>query len=222
MKEILRRQIWHFSILALLLAGMIYYYKSEALMKKGGFLGVSTKVWFIISVCVPIAHQVYVLVLWRLELFKKSLSKAFGKKGFVYFKIGFSFLILLRPITIIILAFSNSNTIEINAFTRYLVTILLLFPGIYLAYSIKRFFGIDRAFGIDHFYPEKAKSWPMVKQGIFKYSSNSMYVFGFMALWVPGLLLQSKAALILALFSHSYIWVHYFFTEKPDMDTIYN
>lgn len=61
----------------------------------------------------------------------------------------------------------------------------------------------------------------MVKRGIFKYSANAMYVFGFLILWVPGILLQSKAAVLLALFNHIYIWVHYYFTELPDMKMIY-
>ena len=61
----------------------------------------------------------------------------------------------------------------------------------------------------------------MVKQGIFRFSSNAMYVFGFFLLWVPGILGQSKAALLVAAFNHLYIWVHYYFTEQPDMEIIY-
>ena len=48
-----------------------------------------------------------------------------------------------------------------------------------------------------------------------------MYVFGFAILWVPALLFQSVAALIVAAFSHAYIWVHYYCTERPDMRRIY-
>ena len=221
MKEILRGQIWHFLLLILLLLGLYNVYRSDALLGMGSFLNVPTKSWFILSVSVPIVHQVYVMVFWRLELLRKSVSRKFGDRGFHYFKVGFAALILLRPVSIIILAISNFETIEINIFFRYLVSILLLIPGMYLAYSIKQYFGIDRAFGKDHFYPEEAKSWGLVKRGIFRYSSNSMYVFGFLLLWIPGVLLQSKAALVAALFSQVYIWVHYFFTEKPDMNRLY-
>ena len=161
------------------------------------------------------------MVLWRLEFLRGLVTRKFGNRGFHYFKIGFAVLILLRPVSIILLAISNSETIEINNSFRYLVSILLLLPGMYLVYSIKKYFGIDRAFGKDHFYPEEAKSWGLVKKGIFRYSSNSTYVFGFLLLWIPGVLLQSKAALVVALFSHVYIWVHYFFTEKPDMNRLY-
>ena len=80
---------------------------------------------------------------------------------------------------------------------------------------------MDRAFGIDHFFPEKYKNVSMVKQGIFKHTSNGMYIFGFLTLWIPGILLKSKAAILIALFHHLYIWVHYYFTEKPDMKIIY-
>ena len=48
-----------------------------------------------------------------------------------------------------------------------------------------------------------------------------MYKFVFLFLWVPGVLLQSKAALLAALFQHIYIWVHYYFTELPDIKIIY-
>ena len=46
-------------------------------------------------------------------------------------------------------------------------------------------------------------------------------VFGLLILWLPGLLLASKAALLAALFGHVYIWVHYFTVEQPDMIHIY-
>jgi hypothetical protein len=44
----------------------------------------------------------------------------------------------------------------------------------------------------------------------------------FLALWIPGLALRSTAALALALLRHAYIWVHYYCTEKPDLDVIYS
>jgi len=52
-------------------------------------------------------------------------------------------------------------------------------------------------------------------------TSNAMYVYAFLGLYIPGLLLQSKAALLVALFNHIYIWVHYYCTELPDIREIY-
>jgi hypothetical protein len=48
-----------------------------------------------------------------------------------------------------------------------------------------------------------------------------MYVFGFLLFWIPALWFASAAALCAALFNHVYIWVHYFATERPDMQHIY-
>ena len=62
---------------------------------------------------------------------------------------------------------------------------------------------------------------PFERRGIFRFSSNAMYVFGFLLLWVPGLWWNSSAALVVALFNHVYIWVHYFATELPDIRRIY-
>ena len=48
-----------------------------------------------------------------------------------------------------------------------------------------------------------------------------MYTFGLLVVWLPGLLAASKTALLSAAFSHVYIWVHYYCTERPDMRRIY-
>jgi len=60
-----------------------------------------------------------------------------------------------------------------------------------------------------------------VKEGIFRYTDNGMYIYSILILYLPGLLLLSKTALIVALFNHVYIWVHYYCTERPDMKVIY-
>ena len=45
--------------------------------------------------------------------------------------------------------------------------------------------------------------------------------FGLMVLYLPGLLFLSQLALIVALFNHLYIWIHYYCTELPDLKVIY-
>ena len=47
-------------------------------------------------------------------------------------------------------------------------------------YSVVHYFGIDRAYGIDHFEPELYRNKTFVKQGMFKYTDNAMYKFGFL------------------------------------------
>ena len=62
---------------------------------------------------------------------------------------------------------------------------------------------------------------PLVKEGIFKYTGNGMYVYGFFMLWAIAIGFDSRAALIVAGFSHVSIWIHYHATEKPDMAYLY-
>jgi protein-S-isoprenylcysteine O-methyltransferase Ste14 len=107
-----------------------------------------------------------------------------------------------------------------NHIFKVILVILLAAPSLYLMYSIARYFGFERAFGIDHFDTSYTGK-PLVKEGVFRYTSNGMYVFGLLILWIPGVLFSSLTALAAALFSHIYIWVHYFCTEKPDMNFIY-
>ena len=221
MKKLFQNQLSHFVFLLISFWAIAFICDNYPVYLAGELWGVSTKCWLYIAIGSPIIHQIYVLVCWRLELYSQTISKTFGDKGFVLYKVGFAVLILSRPITLTLLAISNANTLSLNPYVSYLIAMLLSIPAAYLFYSVKKFFGMDRAFGADHFEPEKAKTLPMVNKGVFKYTSNGMYVFGFLILWVPGFLFLSKAALLIALLNHVYIWIHYYYTEKPDMDFIY-
>jgi len=220
--KIFKHQQWHALSLAVLLFIIYFLVKSDSTFLAGELFGISTWYWFLFALSSPILHQIYVLIGWRAELFYKSFSNRFGENGFKLFKIGFALLILSRPVTLILLAYSNADTLSINTTLSYILSVILFIPSAYLFYSVRKYFGMDRAFGIDHFEPDLFKNTPMVNQGIFKYTSNGMYVFGLLFLWIPGILLQSKAALLLGVFNHVYIWVHYYFTEEPNMKVIYS
>jgi len=221
--KIFKYQFWHLLSLAILIPVLIVYInKNEVDILYGGLWHIETYIWLIAAILAPIVHQIYVLICWRSELYYQSISKLFGRKrGFMLYKIGFAILILLRVVTIVILAISNEGTLYINPILSYSLAIVLAIPAIYLFVSVFKYFGMDRAFGIDHFEPAAANDMSMVNEGIFKYTSNGMYVFGFFILWIPGFLFLSKAALLAALFNHIYIWAHYYFTELPDMKIIY-
>lgn len=223
MMKILKFQHWHILILSTMLIMMFYIINSDFSFIDGDFLNIDTKIWLIISIVIPILHQLYVLICWRSELFYKGISKLFGNtdRAFKVFKIGFAILFVSRLISIILLALSNSNSFEANRIIIYIILIIISLPTVYLFYSVKTYFGIDRAFGLDHFKPDDIKNKPFVKRGIFKYTSNGMYIYGFLILWIPGLVMMSKVALIVALFNHLYIWTHYYFTELPDIKLIY-
>ena len=220
--KLFKHQHWHLLSLLILLVCIYFCIKNNPSFLFGELFGINTSYWLVLAIFIPITHQVYVLLNWRLELFHQSLSKRFGSSAFLLFKIGFGVLFFSRLVSIILLAYSNENTLLINEHLSFALAAILFIPVLYLFYSVKKYFGIDRAFGIDHFQPEIFKNTPFVRQGIFKYTSNAMYVFGLLVLWIPGLLLMSKAALLAACFNHLYIWVHYYFTELPNMKVIYD
>ena len=219
--KVLKHQIWHILSLSLLLTVLWYAVKLDTLIITGQWKDISTRFWFLFAIAIPILHQVYVLIFWRLELHHKSISRSFGPAGFKLFKFGFLILFISRLISIIFLSISNKHTLTIDDNIVIVVSVIFALLCIYLFYSVRTYFGMDRAMGIDHFDPDKYKHVPFIKKGIFKYSSNAMYVFGFLILWIPALLFKSKAALLVAAFNHIYIWVHYYFTELPDIKFIY-
>ena len=219
--KIFKHQHWHILTLIGLLYVLNHYTSQDSNVFTGSLWNINTENWFILAILSPIIHQIYVLLCWRYELFYKGLTHIFKKKAFKIYKKGFIILILSRPVLIIILSISNAMTINIGTTLPYILSLALLVPGIYAQYSVFKYFGIDKAFGLDHFEPEKFRNETFCKKGIFKYTSNGMYTYAFFLIWIPGVLLQSKAALLAALFHHIYIWVHYYFTELPDIKIIY-
>ncbi len=216
--KIFEKQLWHLISLVILIYGVIALIGNSTL--DGEFWGITTGVWLIYSVGIAILHQVYVLIVWRLELYYSLISRIFGKVGFIIYAIGFTIMFIPRLLFIIALGISSKNSISLDPIISYSLAILLSIIVIYVMYSVLRYFGFKRAYGIDHF-DRSFSDKPFVKQGIFRFSNNAMYKFGLLILWIPGLLLFSKPALIAALFQHIYIWVHYYFTEAPDMKHIY-
>jgi hypothetical protein len=201
---------------------LLALYVASALpeFRTGSFLGLSTTTWTVLAVTNAIMHQVYVWLCWRLELHDQRLTRLFGDRAFRIYQIGFAILIVLRPMLAFVLGWSNQETLPVPPWLGYAVSLILLTPVVYLIYCVRRYFGFARAFGIDHF-DSSYRSMPLVRQGIFTWTPNAMYVFGFLILWMPAFLFQSVAALATAAFSHAYVWVHYHCTEKPDMRRIY-
>lgn len=217
--KMFKRQGWHYLFLGLLLAGVFVVINDN--MLAGQYLGISTSGWLILAIATPIAHQIYVWFVWRTELYYSLISRWFGKNGFTYYAIGFTILFALRLVFIIPLAISNQNSFSLNKTLSIIIAIALLLPALYLFYSVRKYFGFKRAYGIDHF-DASYRNMPFVRQGIFRFTGNAMYTFGFFILWVPGFLFLSQAALLAALFNHIYIWVHYYCTELPDIHYIYD
>jgi hypothetical protein len=212
------KQGQHYLSLAILLAGVYFLATGYAL--SGQLWGIRTQTWLWISVAVPIAHQVCVWLFWRLELHHGLIKQWFGDSTFTIYRIGFTILFAARPVAQILLGISNQNTLSLNPYIAYTLAVVFFLLFIYTMYSVAKYFGMDRAYGIDHFDPSY-RTKPFVKQGMFKYTNNAMYKFGFLIFWAIALAFLSKAALISAAFSHLYIWVHFYFTELPDIKHIY-
>ncbi len=220
MKEIFRYQFWHLLFIVISIAALQIFITRNGNITNGVLWGISTKTWFWLAIAVPIFHQIYVWIIWRLELYRNTFTSRYGlSKAFKMYVIGFSLLIISRLVFIIILALSNQNSLSIDPLFAYLTAGAITPVIIYLFYSVKKYFDMDRAYGIDHF--DKNYNEPFVKGGIFRFTKNGMYLYGLMILYLPGLLLLSKAALLVALFNHIYIWIHYYCTERPDMKVIY-
>jgi hypothetical protein len=215
----LKKQLQHYLFLAILLVAV--YLPARGNVLAGQLWGISTQTWLWIAVAVPVLHQIAVALLWRAELYHGKMTEWFGDQAFFVFRVIFTILFVGRPVTAILLAISNRNTLMLHPALTYTLALLLFLPFAYTMYSVFHYFGIERAYGIDHFDPSY-RDKPFVKQGMFKYTDNAMYKFGFLGLWVIGLAFLSKAALLVAAFSHLYIWVHFYFTELPDIRYIYS
>ena len=219
LKLIFEKQVLHYFLLAVLLTGVFIVSRIDGFMS-GRFLNISTPVWFYSAIVIAVVHQVYVWFCWRMQLHFSLITNKYGHRGFIYYSIGFMVLFVLRFVAVAMLAISNINTLNASQLLLNILALIIAIPVLYLLYSVIRYFTIERALGIDHFDLSYGKK-PFVKKGIFKYTDNGMYFFGLLAFWIPGLLCSSGAALLLALFNHLYVWVHYYTTEKPDFKRIY-
>ena len=148
------------------------------------------------------------------------ITKTFGKLGFPLHVIVFFILLILRIHFTLALSLSNAGTLNIPFIVRLVIVLIMSIPMLYTFYSVLRYFGLSKAAGGDHFF-QKYRDMPFVNQGIYKFTSNALYIFGFLIFWIPPLLFGSVTALLIALFSHIFIWIHYYTLEKPDLKILY-
>jgi protein-S-isoprenylcysteine O-methyltransferase Ste14 len=220
MRLIFERQWLHAGLLALLVAGAVLAGRLDA-TRQGGLWGLGTSAWYWLALCLAVGHQVYVWFCWRVQLHGGLITRVFGRRGFGLYAAGFSILGISRVVAVFLVAVANQGTLTAPPLLLDIAAVSALIPALYLFYSVKRYFTATRAFGADHF-DDRYRDKPFVRKGIFRFTRNGMYLYGFLILWVPALWWASVAALCAALFNHLYIWVHYVATEKPDMARIYS
>jgi len=201
-------QSLHFAGLTVLLAALSLTWTT---------LGRPFPIAFWTAVALPVLHQVFVWLAWRFELRSSTTSKTIGFRGYLA---AFFLLFGSRFITLVALAWLDRGSLNLDPVLQAVVTTVLAIPGIYAMYSVRRYFGMARAAGADHF-EERYRDMPLVNEGIFRFTSNGMYLYAFLLFWAIAVGFNSMAALIVAAFSHVYIWIHFYATEKPDMDFLY-
>jgi hypothetical protein len=181
-------------------------------------LGQPWPLLFWLAAAVPVAHQIFVWLAWRLELGSGAVSRTLGFDGYVVI-----FFILFggRFVTLLVLAWVDRGTLGLPLIPLVVLAAILGLLGGYAGYSVKRYFGMRRAAGADHF-DASYRAMPLVDQGIFRYTDNGMYFYAFLSFWMIAVAFDSSAALAVAGFSHAYIWVHFYATEKPDMEYLYS
>lgn len=206
--KVLAGQIVHIVGLALLLVTVFFLW--EVMARPHG-------VAFWVAIAVPMIHQIYVLFAWRLELRASFVSRTIGFNGYLilFFAMFFS-----RFITLGIVSWFDNGSLGLHPALRVVLTVLLLIPAIYTAYSVRHYFGFARAAGADHF-DDRYRNMPFVKEGIFRFTANAMYMFAFFFFWAIAVGFNSVLGLLIAAYAHIYIWVHFFATEKPDLEYLY-
>lgn len=219
MKKVFEKQLYHLLGMIILLTGA-YYATRWSGFYDGQLWGISAYAWFWASIIIVIAHQFFVWFTWRTELHHGLISKWLGQKAFDIYAAIFVLLIIGRGALPWLAGYANRGTWNIDPSFAYIVAFIILFPVIYLIYSVAKYFTFRRALGVDHF-DRTYHGKPMVREGIFKYTDNAMYTFGLLFVWLPAFIFLSEAALISAAFSHLAVWLHYFTVEKPDIKIIY-
>ena len=220
MKTLLFEKQWLHALSLVVLLGLLGRVSNLESAQTGNFGNLGSINLLYLAAGIAVTHQVFVWLCWRLELHHSLLTRLFGRYGFRFYATGFTILVILRVAAVLILAVINQGTLDMPSETLRALAIAALVPATYLFYSVKRYFGFRRALGLDHF-DKSYRLLPKVREGIFRITPNGMYTFGFLLIWIPGLWFASTAALFAAMFNHLYIWVHYFATERPDMQRIY-
>ena len=209
-----KNQIWHIG------GTIVLFYVGAQLANlennTNKFIGISSLDWFMIAMFIPLIHQTYVWICWRLELCWKIISKTIGFKGYIVL---FFTLIILR-LSAIILCFLDYGSLYTPGWFAWILAIIIFIPGAYTMYSVKKYFGFLRAAGADHFEP-KYRDIPFEKRGVFKWTPNAMYIFAIGIPFAFATATGSQSMFIVAIYTYISIWLHYFCTEKEDFKVIY-
>lgn len=219
MSRVLRNQGYH--LLLYIVIGAVLY---AAIMQfpdgRAKIWGLSARDMILLSWIFAGLHQGWIAFFWRTELYTGRISAWLGRAGFSVFRAGFITFASCRLLLLIPISLLTAQTASIPRALSIALIVLTTPFILWGLYSVVAYFGLNRAFGADHFDPAY-RHGSLEKRGVFKYIPNSMYTVVLLAIYHPGLLWHSWPGLIAAAAHHTLVWVHYFCTEKPDMTEIY-
>jgi len=217
--QILEGQPQHVGIAILMTAGAISFLSCADDAPK--LLGLTSAQWAATSIGLAVIHQVIVAFVFRLQLHRNLMNRLFGDSAMRVWAAIFMPLLIARPLTVFMAGWADPVAITTYRWAEIGLGLALLAPSVWALYSVIVYFTLPRALGGDHFR-DTYVDMPMVNKGAFAFTGNAMYGLAFLGLWAIALLFGSWNALIVALFQQSYIWVHMYCTEAPDMRRIYS
>lgn len=217
-RQIVEGQALHLGLIILMVPGALALFRPAADMPT--FLGWTAVDWAIASVLLAVLHQVVVALVFRLQLYRGLMTRVFGDKAMTVWAAIFLPLLIARPLTILIVGWQDTEGLTGLRWIELPVGLALIGLALVTLHSVVVHFTVRRALGADHF-DDAVIAMPLVSKGMFKYTDNAMYGLVFLGLWGVALAFGSWNALIVALFQHTYIWVHMYLTEAPDMARIY-
>jgi hypothetical protein len=212
------RQFQHFLILVLLAVATWFFIQPA--FDGGMYLGVTDRTWAMLSIGLVVAHQVLGWLVFRGQICFSAFTRIFGKADLTVWGILFFPLLIARPLVLLAAGLADPGSLGGPRSLHVVIGGIILAPAFYTFWSVVRYFGFERALGGDHFRM-KYRHMPMVREGVFKYTSNAMYTFVLLSFWAIALFCGSRVALGLAAFQHAYIWVHMYTVEKPDLEVIH-
>lgn len=215
-RDLFEGQAQHLAMTLLMTLGAFSLFQDS----NSRLLGLSTIGWATLSIWLAILHQFIVALVFRLQLHRNLMTRLFGAADMKVWAAIFMPLLIARPLMLIMTGWADDVPITSYRGIEIGIGLVLLGCAAWGMHSTLVHFTLPRALGGDHFRDEIA-ALPMVDKGIFKYTSNGMYGVVFFGLTGIALLFGSWNALVLALFQHTYIWVHMYCTEAPDMRRIY-
>ncbi len=220
-KSILEKQEWHFALLALLVVSANAIMVIYPMSFEGVLWGLSTASWFWIGVLTAILHQVYVMLIWRIQLETRWLTINLPRLGFTAYLIDYTWMLAARTGAIVLVAIANQDNIYIPDFFKWTGSIILAVVFLGLIYSIASSSNYKDLVGVTFFEVNDHGSYKAEKQ-VYSLVPVTFYFLGSLGFYVPGILFSSPASLLLAFFNHLYICIHYYCTEVPSLKRIYN